>query len=358
MSQTDDSQFLALLVHRGYLTRADAQGLLPALQAGAELDALLQQKLQWSQDTVARLRRTRAGESPEIPGYEMLGSLGSGGTADVFRARDKKTGETVALKVLKPTAARVPATLKSFVDEANLLKKLDAPGLVKGFGVAKTASEPVTYFARLECIEGRTLLEMLDAGHVFNERSALNIVLGAAEVLAYLASQGVVHRDVKPGNLMLTDAGAVKLIDLGFATSPESKSQVRAGSTSGTPGYMPPEQAKGAAEADLRSDIYSLGVTLFHLVVGRLPFESSDDAEVLRMQVMQSLSSAELKSRGFSPHLHYFIEKMMAKEAELRYQSWPELIDDVRAQIRGRERLETEVPLETRKAPPPRRRQF
>ena len=92
----------------------------------------------------------------------------------------------------------------------------------------------------------------------------------------------------------------------------------------------------------MRSDIYSLGVTLFHLVVGRLPFESSNDSEVLRMQVMQSLSSPELKGRGFSPHLHYFIEKMMAKEAELRYQSWKELIDDIRAQLEGRDKLEYE----------------
>jgi serine/threonine protein kinase len=83
-------------------------------------------------------------------------------------------------------------------------------------------------------------------------------------------------------------------------------------------------------------------VTLFHLVVGRLPFESSDDREVLRMQIMQSLKSPELKSRGLSHHMHYFIEKMMAKDVEARYQSWQELIDDVRQQIEGREALDFE----------------
>jgi len=104
--------------------------------------------------------------------------------------------------------------------------------------------------------------------------------------------------------------------------------------------YLSPEQARGGATADMRSDIYSLGVTLFHLVVGRLPFESSDDREVLRMQVMQSLSSPELKSRGLSPHLHYFIEKMMAKELEARYQSWTELKEDIQGQLEGRDRLD------------------
>lgn len=351
----DDVQFLAVLVHRGHLTRGEAETLLAELKKGGELDSLLEQKFQWTADQVARLRRTRGGEVPEIPGYEILGPLGTGGTADVFRARDKKTGDTIALKVLKPASTRNDATRAAFIAEARLLEKLDHKGLVKGFGVAKSGT---TYFGRLECIEGRTLLEVLDTGKSFGETVALRIILEAAEVLAYLASQGVVHRDVKPGNLMLTDSGHVKLIDLGFAASPEAQVQKQAGTTVGTVAYLSPEQAKGAEAADLRSDIYSLGVTLFHLVVGRLPFESSNDSEVMRMQVMQSLSSAELKSRGFSPHLHYFVEKMMAKDAEHRYQSWPELVDDIQAQIEGRENLDFQRGADVKKAPPPRRRKF
>jgi serine/threonine-protein kinase len=106
--------------------------------------------------------------------------------------------------------------------------------------------------------------------------------------------------------------------------------------------YLSPEQARGGASADIRSDIYSLGISLFHIVVGRLPFQGSDDRETLRKQVMESLCSPELKGRGISAHVHYFIEKMVAKEAEARYQSWEELIEDVRGQLAGREDLDFE----------------
>jgi len=356
VSPSPDVQFLALLVHRGHLDRAQAEPLLADLKQGASLDALLADHLGWDTDKIARLRRTNAGEVPEIPGYEIRGRLGSGGTADVFRALEKKTGRVLALKVLKESCARNKATLAAFVREARLLERLDHPGLVKCFGVARHAE---TYFSKLEPIEGSTLLELLDHGEPFAEEAALRIVLAAAEVLAYLASQDLVHRDVKPGNLMLTHEGRVKLIDLGFAATQDAEKAAE-GSAVGTVAYLSPEQARGGAAADLRSDVYSLGVTLFHLVVGKLPFESSSDDEILRMQVMQSLSSPELKGRDFSPHLQYFVEKMMSKDAELRYQSWDELTGDVRAQIEGREALDFDAaePGEARPRAPRRRRKF
>jgi serine/threonine-protein kinase len=357
MTTEADVPFLALLVHRGHLVRAQAEELLPHLKEGVALDRMLVERIGWTEEKVARLRRSRAGEIPEIPGYEIQGKLGAGGTADVFRAREKKTGRILALKILKEECSKNKATLAAFVAEARLLEKLEHPGLVKGFGVARTGE---IYFSRLECIEGSTLLEMLDLGQPFSEGAALRAVLAAAEVLAYLTDQNVIHRYVKPGNLMLAHDGRIKLIDLGFAGSPDA-ARNRQDRAVGTVAYLSPEQAKGGAAADLRSDIYSLGVTLFHLVVGRLPFESSDDAEVLAMQVVQSLSSPELKSRGLSPHLHYFVEKMMSKEASLRYQSWDELLEDIRGQIEGRESLDfereaDEAPASAKRTPRKRRR--
>ena len=124
----------------------------------------------------------------------------------------------------------------------------------------------------------------------------------------------------------------------------------------GTKEFLAPEQARGGASADERSDIYSLGVTLYQLVIGKLPFEGVDDQDMLRKQIMERLSSPELKGRGFTPHLHYFIEKMMAKEIEVRYQGFDRLIDDVKEQLAGYEDLDYSRPSTKRPVRRPRRR--
>ncbi|MDA1267268.1 MAG: serine/threonine-protein kinase, partial [Planctomycetota bacterium] len=269
------------------------------------------------------------------PGYEILGRLGVGGTADVFSAREKKTGRSMALKILNPRSTRDARQLKAFVTEARLLERLDHPGLVRSYGVARVGE---TYFSRLELIDGITLLEHLDQDQTFEESVALRILIEVAEVLKYMAEENLVHRDVKPGNIMLTNNATVKVIDLGFCA--KLNEQNPEDSAVGTVQYLSPEQAEGGAKADLRSDIYALGVTLFQLTVGRLPFEGDSDEDALRAAVMDKLSSPELKSRGLSPHLHYFIEKMMAKEIEVRYQDWDELISNIREQVEGRDSLD------------------
>ncbi|MEW6071606.1 MAG: serine/threonine-protein kinase [Planctomycetota bacterium] len=331
-----DVEFLALLVHRGHLDRGAAEPLIARLQAGASLDELLGAELGWDRAKVERLRRTRAGEIPEIPGFDVLEKTGTGGTSDVFRAREKKAQRVLALKVLKGESTLHEPTRKAFIAEARLLERLSHPNLVRCYGIARSGN---TFFSKLEYVEGKTVLELLDGGREFSESEALRITLETAEVLQYLGEHNVIHRDVKPGNIMLDEKDRVVLIDLGFAAAEGEAAAGPTDSAVGTVAYLSPEQARGGAAADCRSDIYSLGISLFHLVVGRLPFESSNDREVLRMQIMDSLSSPELKGRGISPHLHYFIEKMVAKEATHRYQGFGELIDDIRTQLAGREGL-------------------
>jgi len=132
-----DLEFLALLVHRGHVPRERAQALAKGVEGGEALDALLLRELGWTPAQLEKLRRTRAGEIPELPGYEILARLGTGGTSNVFKAREAATQRVLALKVLKPEAVRNEATRKSFIAEARMLERLNHPSLVRCYGVAR-----------------------------------------------------------------------------------------------------------------------------------------------------------------------------------------------------------------------------
>jgi serine/threonine-protein kinase len=319
------AELLAGLVHAGLLDAEIARRALAADPDSESLAGVVEQLAGWGAGEFERRVARDPERPPQLPGYRVAGLLGRGGTARVWRAHGTREGGAVALKVLTPQSTAHAPTRDAFLREAKLLAELDHENLVGGFGPAKSGD---LLLSRLECIDGETALEALERDGAFDEGRALEIVLGAARALEYLSARGLVHRDVKPGNVMLERGGRVVLIDLGFAAD-ESSVDRNADSTVGTAAYLSPEQARGGAAADPRSDVYSLGATLFHLVVGRLPFEASDDEELLAKQVLESLASPELKSRGVSPYLQFFIEKMMSKEADQRFQTWSELIAEI-----------------------------
>jgi serine/threonine-protein kinase len=301
-----------------------------------------------------------ASSSPDepIPGYRIVGKLGTGGMATVFRAVAVAAGQPVALKILLPTQAKIALSRDRFVREAQLLTLFDHPNIVKGH---QSGLHNGLYFLAMELIDGLSVQDTLDklrqradatgnaSGSVFEEDLALEIILQSARALAYLQEHGVVHRDVKPGNIMLTRDGAVKLLDLGFAQPIAGglAAQGEADVTCGTPEYMSPEQARGQHDVDIRSDIYALGATLYHMVLGEVPFKGTDSLDVMAKQVLAELYSPRVKER-LSRHMHYFIEKMMAKEKDVRYQSPKELVEDIGAQIVGFRSLQFK-----RTGPPP-----
>jgi len=321
-----EQEFLALLVHRGFLERGHAISVLEQVAEVGMVEAL-HAITGWDEKKIAFLRRTRGLQEPEIPGYKIEKKLGEGGTSEVFGARREKDFARVALKILLPKLAQDAVAVRHFLAEAKLLQKVNVPAVVSGHRVFRFLG---TYILEMDWVAGQTLEDHLAEGKTYAETEALRIVVESARALEELRAVGLVHRDLKPGNIMIGKDGKVTLIDLGFAGS-GMDGRADGESTLGTPAYLAPEQARGEDDLDARADIYSLGATLYHLVIGKLPFEAGDDQEMLRKQVLDGLSGSALKGREVSPSLHYFIEKMMAKDRESRYATAAELIEDIEA---------------------------
>ncbi len=331
------TKLLALLVHRGAVPASVAHEALASGDPGPFLvDRGVCDAATWTQWLASE-----GGTRPQLTRYELGELIGEGGVGRVFTAKDKTDGSEVALKVLKPELASEPAQTERFVREARLLMSLEDPHVVKGLRVAK---EGETIFFAMERLPGRCLQDALadDAfglpveggGGRLDEEAALQVVVDVAGALRALHAQGLVHRDVKPGNVIWSPERGGVLIDLGFALQGEAGAGGE--TTAGTVHYIAPEQARGDGKLDVRADIYALGATLYHLVTGSLPFEGKTSEEVLAKQVLESLSGERIRALGLSPQLRYFLEKMMAKDVDMRFQSPQQLIEEVEASLAQR----------------------
>jgi serine/threonine-protein kinase len=333
MSETptpEQQEFLAMLVHRGFLQKDHALQILHGVTEHG-FQGSISAVTGWDAKKTAFLKKTKGLAEPELPGYKIERKLGVGGTSEVFGAKREKDFARVALKILLPKLAQDAVAVRRFLAEAKLLSELNVPTVVGGHRVFRFLG---TYVLEMDWVPGRTLEEYLAEGETFDEKRALDVVLQTARALEQMRAAGLVHRDLKPGNIMISKEGKVTLIDLGFAGA-GMEGRADAGSTLGTPAYLAPEQARGEDDLDSRADIYSLGATLYHLVLGKLPFQAGDDQEMLRKQVLEGLSGAALKGANVSPSLHYFIEKMMAKDRESRYATAAELIEDIEAHMKN-----------------------
>ncbi len=339
---SDDLRFLAVLVQKGHLPKENAEKLLAlaAQRPGTALDDLMI-RAGFQKERVDFLRATGGEDVPSIPGYTYLERIGFGGTAVVFKGRENSSGREVALKVMHKELLGDPVQRRRFVREAKLLMQLEHANIVRGHRVGhvkdKDGLERLVFI--MEWVPGESLLLLLRKGMQFPEDAALYIILQACRALQYLHGHGILHRDVKPDNVLLTRDNTVKLIDLGFATSIDEAKTESNDTTLGTAAYMSPEQARGISDLDVRSDIYSLGATLFQIAVGELPFHGEGTQEQLAARILEALSSSALQSRRISPHMNYFIRKMMEQDREFRYQGTAELIADIEEQIKGKKSL-------------------
>ncbi len=330
MPTQDDLKFAAKLVLSELISREDIQSCLKSLEEAGEGASLPEMVLRRKLVNEAELRSMQGlslTKFQPIHDYHLKRKIAEGGMAEVYEAVYLPLKDEVALKIMKPELARHERYRMRFLREAKLCEKLEHENLVTGYDARRSGSY---FFYAMEHIDGATVEERIEQDGPFDERLALFVTREVAKALVYLHGRGVIHRDLKPGNFLLTEQGKVKIIDLGLARLPAGMMQDSdKGVTVGTAEYLSPEQARGWDDVDGRSDIYSLGVSLFHMVVGEVPFKGETNQEVIAQQVLSALDRPELKSRKVSAHLHYFIQRMMAKDRQDRFQTPEEIIAEI-----------------------------
>jgi serine/threonine-protein kinase len=291
--------------------------------------------------TATQAERMKAGTKEtkpavhQIPGYKILGRLGAGAMAVVYKGTQLSLNRPVAIKVLPKRFTENPEYVERFYKEGRAAGKLNHNNIVQAYDVGEAGG--YHYFV-MEYVEGKTLYDDLTAGRIFSEEEALDIVIQVAHALVHAHSHGLIHRDVKPKNIMINKEGVVKLADMGLAreTTDIEAAQTEAGKAYGTPYYIAPEQIRGEVDIDGRADIYGLGATFYHIVTGRVPFMAEDPADVMRKHLRDPLIPPDHINTSLSAGASEIIEVMMAKKKEDRYANVEELLEDLEAVRAGR----------------------
>jgi len=224
--------------------------------------------------------------------------------------------------------------VERFYKEGKAAARLNHPNIVQAIDVGEAGG--YHYFV-MEYVEGHTLYDELVTGKVFSESEALKVIIQIARALEHAHSQGIIHRDVKPKNIMIADDDVAKLADMGLARAAADveAAQAEAGRAYGTPYYISPEQIRGELDIDFRADIYSLGATLYHLVTGRVPFEGPTPAAVMHKHLKERLLPPDHINTSLSAGLGEVVEVMMAKDRRRRYASTSDLLVDLESIAAG-----------------------
>jgi len=264
--------------------------------------------------------------------YEVTGLIGEGGMGKVYTAVDRSLQRTVALKVLSGQLQEREDFVARFRREARSVARLNHPNIVQIYFTGTHDDRP--YYA-MEWVDGNNLEQVLQSEGPLDPDRAVDLMTQAAEGLSAAAVAGVIHRDVKPSNMVLSRSGVLKITDFGLAKTISSQSHVTmTGTIVGTPYYMSPEQGEGK-EIDHRADIYSLGASMYHLLVGAPPFEAASPISIILKHINERLEPLEERDKKIPASLSAIVAKMMAKTAVERYRGYEELIGDLEAFRQG-----------------------
>jgi beta-lactam-binding protein with PASTA domain/tRNA A-37 threonylcarbamoyl transferase component Bud32 len=281
--------------------------------------------------------------------YELGRMIGRGGMAEVYAAHDRLLDREVAVKVLRDRFREDAAFTARFNDEARNVARLSHPNLVVVFDTGVDAEQP---FIVMERIRGRTLQEALDAGGLTEDRS-LQVAADVCGALAYAHRNRLVHRDVKPGNIMLAEDGSVKVTDFGIARALTDETVTATAAVLGTAAYLSPEQAQGK-RVDERSDLYSLGVVLYELLTGKVPFSGESAVSVALQHVRAEPQPPRALRPNVSRSAETIVMRLLSKDADRRYQQAEDVRVDLERARRGEEPLPLRPPSRTPAASPAR----
>jgi serine/threonine protein kinase len=262
-----------------------------------------------------------------IGNYDLLEKIAEGGMGTVYRGRDRTTGQMVAIKVVPPAMARNPVLLKRFEQEFRAASILDHPNIVRGIDYGTSGLSP---YLVMEFVEGESLGQRLEREGKLGEKEAIRIIAQVAQGLHRAHKQGLVHRDVKPDNIMVTPEGMAKLADLGLVKEMETDLNLtRTGRGLGTPHFMAPEQFRNAKNADARCDIYSMAATLYQMVTGDLPFKLCGPLDALMKKIQNEQTPPRDINPALSERIDWAIRRGMSGDPDQRPATCREFVEDL-----------------------------
>ena len=270
---------------------------------------------------------TRATIPPQVGDYDILSKIAEGGMGAVFKARSRINGEIVAIKILPPATAKNPIFLKRFEQEYRAAAAMEDPHVVRAIEFCGTGPAP---FLVMEYVDGESLGARVERDGPIPEEQAIHIIAQVCQGLHKAHKQKLIHRDVKPDNILLTADGTAKLTDLGLVKDADNEMNLtKTGRGLGTPNYMAPEQFRDAKNADVRCDVYSLGATLYTLVTGVVPFGKVGPFECWLRKQRNELTAPRDVNPAISERLDWAIRRAMSGDPARRPNSCKEFVEDL-----------------------------
>lgn len=259
--------------------------------------------------------------------YEIMSRIGSGGMADVYKAQDRKLNRLVAVKVMKAEFREDTSFVSKFTKEAQAAAKLSHPNVVNVYDVGEDRG---LYFIVMELIEGITLKNYIAKKGKLSVKEATSIAIQASLGLEAAHNRGIIHRDVKPQNIIISTDGKVKLSDFGIAKSMNSNTITA--NVMGSVHYSSPEQVRGGY-SDARGDIYSLGITMYEMVTGRVPFDGDTTVSIAIKHLQEEIVPPSIYTPDLPYSLEQIILKCTQKNPDRRYQNVGSMIDDLKRSL-------------------------